>query len=204
MNKTKFVSLTALAIFVGVASQASAGPIDVFYTVSGSPGSYDLDFSVTNNMLAWPTQNVYFFAVRLSVDQITGNPAPFSNNAPMDWNPFGYGGSATEYNNTWIAPVPPFAPAFLLPGITHSGFVVHIPDLTAPTSVAWSAISISPGDVHPYTGGGNFITQANPGFEGLAYPFTVPEPNAVGLLLLGLTMLCTTARCGTKQERLQE
>lgn len=149
--------------------------------------------SVTNNMLAWPTQNIYFFAVRLSVDNIVGSPAPFFNNAPADANWFNYGGSATDYNNTWFASGPPFAPAFLLPGVTHSGFIVHIPDQVAPTAVSWSALSVSPSEIHPYTGGGHFINQANPGFEGLATPAVVPEPPSlllsvlavVGVMILG-------------------
>ena len=112
MLKRLSTGLMTLAIFMGAIKESQAGPIDVSYTVSGTPGNYDLDFSVTNNMLAWPTQNVYFFAVRLSVDNIVGSPAPFFNNAPADANWFNYGGSATDYNNTWIASGPPFAPPF--------------------------------------------------------------------------------------------
>ena len=168
--------VAALAICSGEVRESNAGPIDVSYTVSGSPGNYDLDFSVTNNMLEWPTQNVYFFGVRLSVSDITASPVPFADRH-SGWNFFNYGGSATELNNTWQA-----GPTLgaLLPGTTLSGFIVHIPDLVAPAEVSWGAIAVSPGSLHPYTGGGNFISQANPGFEGLATP-AVPEPSSLAI-----------------------
>ncbi len=183
MMKRLIFGLAALAILLGVVKESNAGPIDVSYTVSGSSGSYDLDFSVTNNMLAWPTQNVYFFAVRLGVDAITGSPAPFINNAPMDWNPVGNGGSNTNYDNTWISA--PTAGA-LLPGTTLSGFIVNIPDLVSPTAVQWTVLAVSPGQLHPYTGGGNYNPQANPGFEGLAAPVPEPSTLVMSAILLGM------------------
>ena len=153
------------------------------YTVSGAPGSYALDFSVTNNMLAWPTQNLYFFIVRLSVnDNAPGSPSDwFDNLADANW--FNYGGSTTEYNNTWrtplnngVPPAYPLLPNAMLPGVTRSGFIVHIPDATPPTAVPWSAVSFGSDS---YTGGGNFITGTNPGFEGIAHPTAAPEPSGI-------------------------
>jgi hypothetical protein len=175
----------AAAVFVSglsAVNKADADPILVSYTVSGSPGNYDLDFSVTNNMLAWPSQLLYFFAVRLeSGHHITGSPADwFDNGADANW--FNYGGSNTEYNNTWRNGI-----GGIYPGNTLSGFIVHDPDLVAPSEVSWSAVSYSV-ILDPYTGGGNFITDWNPGFEGLASPVdsaAVPEPSSVILCAFG-------------------
>ena len=154
--------------------------------MTGSPGSFDLNFHVSNNMTAWPTQNIYFFSVRLSVDAITGSPSNFVDNRPMDANWFNNGGSATDYNNTWVDS--PLNNDFL-PGQSLSGFIVRIPDLIAPSSVAWSALANSNGAIHPYTGGGNFNPNANPGFEGLASPVVIPEPSAFVIALIGLRSL---------------
>lgn len=194
MKQHTFITgLMALLISVGAIGETCAGHIEVSYSVSGSPGNYELDFSVTNNMLAWPTQNIYFFAVQLSVDNITGSPLTFANNAPADWNPFGFGGTNTNYNNTWSGFVAPYTN--FLPGMTLSGFTVAIPDLVAPTEVPWSALSISPGRVDLYTGGENFNPpgiqgQENPGFEGIATPSNtsaVPEPSS---LVMALSLCC--------------
>jgi hypothetical protein len=171
--KRLICAAAALVAFLSTAQESMADPIFVSYTVSGSSGNFDLDFSVTNNMLAWPTQNVYFFGVQLSVYDITGSPGNFFDRH-SDWNPAFEGGSNTEYNNTWIDN--PGNDDFL-PGQTVSGFIVHVPDLVAPTDVSWIAIANSNSQI-PYTGGGNFVTDINPGFEGIANPAgtTVPEP----------------------------
>lgn len=166
--------VAALLVALGVAKESKADFVSASYTVSGSPGNYDLNFSLTNNMLAWPTQYIYFFAVRLSAHDITGSPSGwFDNNADANW--FNYGGSTTEYNNTWIT-----GGDGVTPGNTLSGFIVHDTDLIAPTSVSWSAVSYSNSQEH-FTGGGNFITEVNPGFEGLATPSAsaVPVPSTL-------------------------
>ena len=203
MMKKLTACVAALLFSLGTVKESHAGPIFVSYTVSGSSGNFDLDFTVTNNLLAWPTQNVYFFGVALSVSNITGSPDPFFDRH-AGFNFFGYGGSATEYNNTWQAPLdngsPPYdpLPGALLPGITRSGFIVHIPDLVAPTEVSWSVISFGT-FADSYTGGGNFISNQNPGFEGIASPAdsnAVPEPSTLTLFGLGGLALLDFRRRG--------
>ncbi len=182
MLKRLIFGLAALLIFLGAVEESNAGPIDVSYTVSGSSGDYFLDFSVTNNMLSWPTQNVYFFAVRVSVTDAPGSPAPYLSNTMAGYNPAVHGGTAVDLNNTWVDTGLSGA---LLPGTTLSGFIVHIPDLVAPTAVSWAAISFGT-LADSYTGGGNYLTPQNPGFQGIA---SVPEPSTLILsaILLGIS-----------------
>jgi len=183
MMKRLIFGLAALVISLGAVKESNAGPIDVSYTVSGSPGSYDLNFSVANNMLAWPTQDVYLWGVELGGYFVTGSPAGFIDYASSypSYNPYIYGGPNINYNNLWASPIHDV----LLPGTTISGFVVHIPDAVAPSAVSWLAISAST-DSAPYTGGGNFISETNPGFAGIA---TVPEPSSLALAAFGLVSL---------------
>jgi hypothetical protein len=185
----------ALVICLATAQQSRGAAILVSYTIGGSPGDYELNFSVTNNMLAWPTQNIYAFGVRLSGDDIIGSPAIFSDSHPMDFNPFGSGGSNTNYNTLWqnVAAYPTYTN--FLPGQTYAGFVAHITDQEAPTAVSWFAVSVSPGRADLYTGGENYDPpgiqgQENPGFEGVALPAVAaaaaPEPSTLVMSLIAL------------------
>jgi hypothetical protein len=184
--KRLICGVAALVTYLGVVPESMAGPIFVSYTVSGSSGNFDLDFSVTNNMLAWPTQDVYFFGVRLSAMDVTGSPGNFVDRG-ADWNLFNYGGSNTEYNNTWVDGNTNYND--LLPGQTMSGFIVHDTDLVPPSQVSWMVIAVSK-ELIPYTGGGNCVTNINPGFEGIANPAAnaVPAPSTLVMssIMLGL------------------
>jgi hypothetical protein len=209
-------ALAALTVILGTVQDSSAGPISVSYTVSGSSGNYDLDFSVTNNMNAWPTQAVYFFGVRLSGHDITGSPSAwFDNGADSNW--FNNGGSNTEYNNPWrngSGGVANATGGMIFPGETLSGFIVHDPDLIAPISVPWFAVAFSNTFAEPYTGGGNFNPDLNPGFEGLAQPADVantPAPSTLvmssillGMCGIGWTIRRQQATEAMKQDHAQE
>jgi hypothetical protein len=186
----KFVYVKILGALVLASLAAQAGPISVTYTVSGTSGDYTLDFTVSNNMTGFPSQDVYFFGVELSGRDIVGSPsADWNPNSWVSWNNTTFGGSSIVYNNNWID----FGYTGLLPGTSLSGFDVQISDAVAPTSVNWFAFAYSPDDADPYTGGGNFNSEENPGFEGVTGAVSpnasAPEPAAGTLLLTGLAAI---------------
>jgi hypothetical protein len=194
--------LTTLSVtLLTVCLTASAGVIDVTYTVSGSPGSWDLNFTVTNNLIASPTQDVYQFGVVLSAPGITGSPAPYDPNTIATQINFFNGGSANTYNNNW-ADFVDFN--HLLPGTSLSGFMVNIADAAPPSSVPFYAFSV-PSDFDPahiYGGPGSFnIDPAflTAGFEGTAVEAAAaatPEASTIGLMAIGLGL------CGIFRRRI--
>jgi hypothetical protein len=174
---------------------SNAAAIDVSYTVSGSPGAWDLNFTVTNNMTAWPGQDIYQFGVLVSAPGVTGSPVGYDPTVYASWTNFFMGGSGYLYNNIWYD-----GNDFnhLLPGTSLSGFVVTVADTVAPVSVPWFAFSV-PSSFDPsaiYTGTDAFNISSDfltAGFEGAATPNSAstdptaaPEPAAVTLLALGL------------------
>jgi len=72
-------------IFAILGTPAFADPMIVSYTVPGSPGSWTLDFSVTNNMTATPDQNLLLFGVYLNSIDMTGTPANFRTFNDVSW-----------------------------------------------------------------------------------------------------------------------
>lgn len=155
------------------ANDSHAGPVFVSYTVSGTPGNYDLDFSVTNNMTAWH-QNVYLFGVSLSGFDVASSPPPFFSLGATTLNFAFYGGSNTSYNTNWQADPTQMD---LFPGDTLSGFIAHDTDLVAPTAVSWFAFSQDEVgfDNEPYTGGGSFNSALQPvesGIRGDRYSYS--------------------------------
>ena len=179
------IRLIVLVVAVFAAcSVASAGAIDVTYTVSGSPGAWDLNFTVANNMTGGPQQDIYQFGVQLSAPGIIGSPTGYDPNATtLPWTNFFNGGSQIFYNNVWVD----FADFnHLLSGTSLSGFIVEVTDDVAPAVVPWFAYaypsSFDPNDL--YAGPGAFAVDASfgAGFEGTASP----EPSTLGLLVIGL------------------
>ena len=161
-------------------SAAHAGPIDVTYTVSGSPGTWTLDFTVTNQMTAWPTQDIYQFGVLLSGPGVSASPSGYDPTLIASWTNFFAGGSPLFYNNIWLD-VNDFN--HLLPGTSLSGFMVMVADAAPPAQVSWFAYSVpssfDPADL--YTGSGAFAVDPNfltAGFEGTAA--AAPGPDGVG------------------------
>lgn len=197
-----FATKTLVAALL-LASGLSAGPINVSYTVTGSPGDWTLDFSVNNNLTGYPNQDMYFFGVLLDDQDITGfpavagsaayalycNPTCGSPSTSSIYNPSVSDGPNLNYNNVWIESGPFTNDTALFPGSTLSGFdVLDTADLTAPTSVSWFAFTVD--DRFPdgtnYTGGDNFnsgISGAGqfPGFAGTATSAS-PEPSTLILL----------------------
>src|SRR5260370_40084161 len=89
--------LFGLTLFGGLTS-ATANPVDVSFTASGSAGNWLLDFSITNNLGG--TNDIYLFGVRLPARNEVGTPTGWDpNTSPGGLNWFGYGGSQTKYKN---------------------------------------------------------------------------------------------------------
>jgi hypothetical protein len=189
IHLVRFKTIALAAIILGLAAvsplTATGMPVDVTYVVTGSAGDYTLDFSVTNNLPA--PSAVYLFGVQLSARDIVGSPAYYNPDSLLSVNNSSLGGSSINYNNIWLDPTN--SGLNQGQGFTNSGFLVHLTDLTAPTSVLWTAYALTrPG----YTGGGNFFNSTlgdNPRFEGVAQVQPVPLPAAVVLFGSGLVGL---------------
>lgn len=199
-RKLMFIAACVLlaAFALGSPATASADPLGVSYTLSGGPGAWTLDFSVTNNITGAPNQDLYLFGVQVDNSSISAFPSAFVA-FPSGINPFAtWGGANIAYNDVWTADV---GAAAGFPGQTISGFDVTITSAAAPTSVEWLGWSFDVNDQPSYTAGGNFNntgSQAfnapyNPGFEGLAtgtYASSqVPEPASFSMLAAGLIVL---------------
>lgn len=192
MNKLITLSLITLVACL----TASASAVDVTYSVGGSSGSWDLNFTVTNNMTAWPTQDVYQFGVVLSAPGITGSPTGYDPHYYATEFTFFLGGSTNVYNNNWVD-LSDFT--HLLPGTSLSGFTVNINDAARPTAIPFYAFSVA-SDFDPnhlYDGPGSFhIDPAflTAGFEGTAVEAdSAPEASTVVLAAIGLG-LCVPLR----------
>ncbi len=175
--------LTLLAMTALVASFASAQRAPtVSYTVTGSAGAWDLNFSITNNFNAGEGL-LYFFGVDAPTGRnIQASPNNWDSEFWTDWDNSTYGGSSIHYNNNWIVQ----NSANDLPeGSSASGFVVRTTDATAPSFMAYFVYAES----GSYQGTDHFNSASNPGFEGIAFANTVPEPTSIVVLSLGALAL---------------
>jgi PEP-CTERM motif-containing protein len=180
--KTAFFVLAAVIVVSALPAnvdRALASPIEVSTTVSGSPGDWTYNFSITNNLDG--TNDVYFWGVALPADattQPTGWPA-----LPYSWITGEGTGSHTEYSTIWCSngcrnPLNPL----VLPGETLSGFSVETSQQLA--IIPWFAYAFN----GFYDGPDCFWCGHNPGFEGLSATgllSAVPEPSTWAMLLIG-------------------
>ena len=179
--KLRFLVVIVVLGALAVPSTSQAEPF-VAYSVSGQPGDWLLDFSITNT-LRTPGMDIYFFGVSLPQYDIVTNPPGWPSRlnsfTASDW-----GGSSTVYNNAWLGLVD--SSSHIQSDETLSGFVARVATITPPASVAWFAFAFS--DVGAqYARSDFFNTRINPGFEGEAAsaPAPVPEPASMLLFLTG-------------------
>ena len=180
--------LVAAVAFGTLWQPAYASPVDVSYTVSGSPGAWVLDFSVTNNLGG--TNDIYYLNLQLPTTSIVGSPAGWAYSSLNNpWSNTAYGGSSLVYNNPWrVSGNGVMDPgAMISSGQTLSGFQVRDADQVAPASVLWTAFAT----LGTYYGSNCFNCGVNPGFEGVAIdpPTNVsqtPLPAALPLFISGL------------------
>jgi hypothetical protein len=178
------LGLFALALAAAPTAQAQAIPglPNATYQVSGTPGAYTLDFTVSNDLPAALNQNIYYFGIEPNV--------PITN-SPSGWEPFDnanghislQAGSGIVYNTAWITNP---SVVGITPGTALSGF--EVTSVTAPTAVNFYAF------VYDTT---NIDTRI--GYEGIATSAAaVPEASttvSLGLLLVfGLGGLLVAAK----------
>ncbi len=111
-------ALLALTTVALPAVSIAATPVTVTDTVTGGPGAYTHNFSLTNNF--GDANVLYFFGVDLS-GTITGTPASWNgtNNGNAPWSNTPYGGSPVVYPITWCC-----AGVGTPSGVTTKGFSV--------------------------------------------------------------------------------
>ena len=171
------IKLAAMAFAAAFGGQAAAGPITVTESTSGTSGDYTLNFTITNNIGG--DQKIYIFGVSMdSGTNFAGSPPTFPTHLD-GLSVSQFGGSSTIYNNAWLDNVDAGLPS----GATLGGFAVFSTDTTLPASIPWVVLSFGQ---TPYTGGGNFNSDTNPGFEGFVSTQAVPEPSTLILGLVGL------------------
>jgi hypothetical protein len=189
MNRDPIRStIAALAICLGLAAvpqAASAGPIDVTVSTSGSSGNWTYDFSVTNNLGG--TNNVYFFGVATpgTISSSPGAFLPWPGGAWTAADSTSFGGPAINYNDAWCFNACGTLTPGITPGSSLSGFDVHDTSVVASSGIDWFAFATG----GTYLGGGNYNGTQNPGFSGIVGASTttgVPEPFTLSLFGTGL------------------
>ena len=134
-NILRFVAAILLA-FAGSFSSANSAPVSVTYSVSGAPGAYIYDFSVTNNINISGNAPLYFFGVQIGNTDIVASPSGWSANAyDTPWSNASYGGSSTSYDNVWCCT------GSIALGQTLSGFEVESTAAAPLSSVPWFAMA---------------------------------------------------------------
>lgn len=180
MRKTILV----LALFATAGIAVAQRMPTVNFSVSGAPGAWDLNFSVTNNLMSGEGR-VYFFGVLLDTGRnIQGSPANWDPNAWPSWDNSPYGGSNTIYNNNWINLN--FNNTDIAEGATQSGFIARHTGQQAPSQVRFFAYAYG----GTYGGNDHFNADWNPGWEGTA----VPEPATMLILAAGAAAVAARRR----------
>jgi hypothetical protein len=192
----------AIGLLLSLASTAPAGTIIVSYSVTGVPGDYVLDFSVTNNALG----DLYFFGITLPNSQVVGSPYGYTDHGMWQFPTPTSDGSCSPgtcisgipvYNDTWtdistsLSSTAPYYD-FLLPGTTLSGFEVQLSDPTPPASVQWFAFNcLNPQCLANYP----IVVAASDSF-GNSIPVADPFPSPVPAPIAGAGLPGLIAACG--------
>lgn len=199
-----FASALTFTSGIGLVGSANANTVDVSYTISGSPGAWTYNFSVTNNINV--AQNVYVFAV-LTPGTVSASPTNWldlsSSATALDLEIKAAGASSTAYNNWWIVS-DLTGPDTISPTHSLSGFEVNDTSSVPLTTLPFVASEVSSTLDHglKFLGGDCFNCVVNchdtdcgwnPGFEGTAVGTLavsgVPGPVA-GAGLPGLVFAC--------------
>ncbi len=192
----KFAAMAA-AFVIATATPANATePILATYTVTGAPGAYTYNFSVTNNNTG--SAGIYFIGVAGLTQNITGTPAGggwIQANIPPSFSNAPYGGSSTIYSNLWCTGN--FTGCNNSSGInsgqTVSGFSVLDTGTSILSALSFFAYAFNGIDTN---NDGHFYTDTNPGFELQASLVTgaVPEPATWALMLVGFGAMGVSLR----------
>jgi hypothetical protein len=194
------VAVAVLALFLCAEPGAHAASVTVTYTsTTSSDRGYNLSFQVTNSMPASTQQSVYFWGVDLwsngAGELDLHQDWSSSLGSPSNWGYWGYAfadwdsGAQHIYYIPWATDIfYTSSPAYIAPGHSLSGFIVHTNAL--PGSVHFFAYSIGQYYEAPDREALN-ITDPGPyelGFEGVAVQSSsVPVPASLLLFLPGFT-----------------
>lgn len=177
MKRTMMGLLVALSLIMGCGAPAMAAPL-VYYSVSGSAGNWELDFTVVNNLGG--TNSIYCFGVQLPAHNMTGIPSGWGWASGMASYTSVLLGLTRTYNNVWWQDG---TATDIQSGTSMNGFKASVSTVEAPTSVYWFAYAH--GGV--YLGSDHAYTDQYPTFESQAGE--VPIPAAFLLLGPGLVGL---------------
>ncbi len=160
------------------------------YTATGTAGTWDLEFTLTNNFLTGEG-DLYFFGVLLdSGRQVLSTPSGWDAERFKTWSNQSYGGSDTMYNNIWLNLYS--RPDDILPSQSKSGFVARSNSIELPKTLQFFSFAAA----GVYQGHSNYSNYWNPGFEGTAtyVSSSVPEPTSLAILGIGFFVLLRRRR----------
>ncbi len=183
MNRLTFLGTAMVVLCASAMAQRMP---TVIYTATGIAGSWDLEFSLTNNFMAGEG-DFYFLGVMLGTGRsIASTPSGWDSERFREWSCQTYGGSSLRYNNVWLNLYS--RPDDIVPSATKSGFIAHSTSLDVPTTVPYFAFAAA----GVYGGASNISNYWNPGFEGtatLTSITTVPEPASIAIFGVGMVTL---------------
>ena len=196
MNISKQLTKTALAGAMTLAlSWASAAPVDVGVSTTGSAGDWTFDFTVANNIFHPEDAQIFLFAVEFGgPGDMVGAPFTFLPVGPISALPSD-GGPVADYSFGWIdIGLDSDDGVHLDPGTSLGGFAIHTDSLTAPGSISWIVAAYAgDDDINDDDPAGlGYVTYQGVITTGVS---AVPEPSTYALMLLGIGAL------GLRRER---